>query len=98
MVHGYTYYDLCGGKIYRMNTDGSGAELIADTEFDFAYLYGTFGGAFSDGENTYIALMFSELRKDDFYGDGYDYNISPDTLIFDVSGNRFIRGGMPDGR
>ena len=42
--------------------------------------------------------MFSELRKDDFYGDGYDYNISPDTLIFDVSGNRFIRGGMPDGR
>ena len=98
MVHGDTYYDLCGGKIYRMNTDGSGAELIADTEFDFAYLYGTFGGAFSDGENTYIALMFSELRKDDFYGDGYDYNISPDTLIFDVSGNRFIRGGMPDGR
>lgn len=98
MVHGDTYYDLCGGKIYRMNTDGSGAELIADTEYDFAYLYGTFGGAFSDGENTYIALMFSELRKDDFYGDGYDYNISPDTLIFDVSGNRFIRGGMPDGR
>lgn len=98
MVHGDTYYDLCGGKIYRMNTDGSGAELIADTEYDFAYLYGTFGGAFSDGENTYIALMFSELRKDDFYGDGYDYNISPDTLIFDVSGNRFMRGGMPDGR
>lgn len=98
MVHGDTYYDLCGGKIYRMNTDGSGAELIADTEYDFAYLYGTFGGAFSDGENTYIALMFSELRKDDFYGDGDDYNISPDTLIFDVSGNRFIRGGMPDGR
>ena len=98
MVHGDTYYDLCGGKIYRMNTDGSGAELIADTEYDFAYLYGTFGGAFSDGENTYIALMFSELRKNDFYGDGYDYNISPDTLIFDVSGNRFIRGGMPDGR
>ena len=98
MVHGDTYYDLCGGKIYRMNTDGSGAELIADTEYDFAYLYGTFGGAFSDGENTYIALMFSELREDDFYGDGYDYNISPDTLIFDVSGNRFIRGGMPDGR
>ena len=98
MVHGDTYYDLCGGKIYRMNTDGSGAELIADTEYDFAYLYGTFGGAFSDGENTYIALMFSELRKDDFYGDGDDYNISPDTLIFDVSGNRFMRGGMPDGR
>ncbi len=98
MVHGDTYYDLCGGKIYRMNTDGGGAELIAGTEYDFAYLYGTFGGALCDGENTYIALMFSGLREDDFYGDGYDYNISPDTLIYDVSGNRFIRGRMPDGR
>ena len=68
-----------------MNTDGSGAELIADTEFDFAYLYGVFGGALYDGENTYIALMFSELREDDFYGDGYDYNISPDTLIYSTS-------------
>ena len=98
MVHGDTYYDLCGGKIYRMNTDGSGAELIADTEYDFAYLYGIFGGALDDGESSYIALMFSELRENDFYEDGYDYNISPDTLIFDVSGNRFIRGRMPDGR
>ena len=98
MIHGDAYYDLCGGKIYSMNADGSGVELIAGTEYDFAYLYGTFGGALYDGENTYIALMFSGLREDDFYADGYDYNISPDTLIYDVSGNRFIRGRMPDGR
>lgn len=98
MVHGDTYYDLCGGKIYRMNTDGSGAELIAGTEYDFAYLYGVFGGVLDDGEETYIALMFSGFIENDYYEEGYDYNVSPDTLIFDVSGNRFIRGGMPDGR
>lgn len=98
MVHGDTYYDLCGGKIYRMNTDGSGAELIADTEFDFAYLYGVFGGVLDDGEETYIALMFSGFIENDYYEEGYDYNVSPDTLIYEVSGGRTVKCVMPDRR
>lgn len=98
MVHGDTYYDLCGGKIYRMNTDGSGAELIADTEFDFAYLYGVFGGVLDDGEETYIALMFSGFIENDYYEEGYDYNVSPDTLIYEVSGSRTVKCVMPDRR
>lgn len=98
MVHGDTYYDLCGGKIYRMNTDGSGAELIADTEYDFAYLYGVFGGVLDDGEETYIALMFSGFIENDYYEEGYDYNVSPDTLIYEVSGGRTVKCVMPDRR
>ena len=98
MVHGDTYYDLCGGKIYRMNTDGSGAELIADTEYDFAYLYGVFGGVLDDGEETYIALMFSGFIENDYYKEGYDYNVSPDTLIYEVSGGRTVKCVMPDRR
>ena len=98
MVHGDTYYDLCGGKIYRMNTDGSGAELIADTEYDFAYLYGVFGGVLDDGEETYIALMFSGFSENDYYEEGYDYNVSPDTLIYEVSGGRTVKCEMPDRR
>lgn len=98
MVHGDTYYDLCGGKIYRMNTDGSGAELIADTEYDFAYLYGVFGGVLDDGEETYIALMFSGFIENDYYEEGYDYNVSPDTLIYEVSGSRTVKCVMPDRR
>lgn len=98
MVHGDTYYDLCGGKVYRMNTDGSGAELIADTEYDFAYLYGVFGGVLDDGEETYIALMFSGFIENDYYEEGYDYNVSPDTLIYEVSGGRTVKCVMPDRR
>lgn len=98
MVHGDTYYDLCGGKIYRMNTDGSGAELIAGTEYDFAYLYGVFGGVLDDGEETYIALMFSGFIENDYYEEGYDYNVSPDTLIYEVSGGRTVKCVMPDRR
>lgn len=98
MVHGDTYYDLCGGKIYRMNTDGSGAELIAETEYDFAYLYGVFGGVLDDGEETYIALMFSGFIENDYYEEGYDYNVSPDTLIYEVSGGRTVKCVMPDRR
>ena len=97
-VHGDTYYDLIGGKIYRMNIDGSDAELIADTDYDFAYLYGVFGGTLDAGEDTYIAMLFSELTKSDFYNDGYDYIVSPDTLIFEVSGKNFLKCEMPDGR
>lgn len=98
MVHGDTYYDLCGGKIYRMNTDGSGAELIAETEYDFAYLYGVFGGVLDDGEETYIALMISGFIENDYYEEGYDYNVSPDTLIYEVSGGRTVKCVMPDRR
>lgn len=97
-VHSDTYYDLCGGKIYVMNADGSGGALAADSDYDFAYLYGTFGGALCDGENTYIALMFSDYAENDYYNDGLDYTVSPDTLIFDVSGKDFLKCEMPDRR
>ena len=71
-----------GGKIYAVNTDGSGKRLICSLAYDFDLTNTkTFLGAVTDGGATYLCIAVRDFVPNDFYPSGYEYGLSPDTLI-----------------
>ncbi len=76
------YYDLYGGKIYRMNLDGSDAKLLCTLDgVDLSVtLFSPFLG-YHDGK---LALAFMDKVENDYYESGYDYNTSPDVILLDT--------------
>ena len=73
------YYDLYGGKIYRMNLDGSDAKLLCTLDcIDLSVaLFTPFLGYHAGN----LALAFMDKVENSSYESGYAYNTSPDVIL-----------------
>lgn len=85
--NGDTYYDIFAGKLYRMSLDGSNAELFCvldnvDLSVDTKLFLG-----YTNGK---LALAFMDEMQNVFYESGYDYTVSDDVIIVDVTDRSWI--------
>ena len=79
-----------GGKIYAVGTDGSENRLLCSLEYDLDMTdTKTFLGALTEDGVTYLCLAFRDYLPNDFYSSGYEYGLSPDTLIVNALNGEF---------
>ncbi len=75
-----------GGKIYAVGTDGSENRLLCSLEYDLDMTdTKTFLGALTEDGATYLCLAFRDYLPNNFYSSGYEYGLSPDTLIVNAA-------------
>ena len=69
-------------EICAMNADGSGKRLLVtlDCVLDL-YDTETFLGAVTEDGVTYLCLAYREPLENHWYESGFEYGLSPDTLI-----------------
>ncbi|MBR4742713.1 MAG: hypothetical protein IK082_00770 [Oscillospiraceae bacterium] len=71
-----------GGKIFAMKNDGSEKRRICSVEYDFDLVNTkTFLGTVTDGGVTYLCIAVRDFLTNNFYPSGYEYGLSPSTLI-----------------
>ena len=85
-VNDRTETDWLGGKICAMNADGSGKRLLVtlDCVLDL-YDTETFLGAVTEDGVTYLCLAYREPLENHWYESGFEYGLSPDTLIVNTA-------------
>ena len=77
-----TYYDIFGGKLYRMNHDGSNAVLFCTLEdVNFSVWADLFLG-YADGK---LAVTYMDAVENDWFESGYDYNIASEIIIVNTT-------------
>ncbi|MBO4229532.1 MAG: hypothetical protein J5938_04185 [Clostridia bacterium] len=86
-----------GGKLFAMKTDGREKRLICslDSDFDLTDTK-TFLGAVTNRGTTYVCIAVRDFLPNHFYSSGYEYGLSPNTLIVntETGETRFV--GPPE--
>jgi len=80
--NGTAYYDIFGGKLYRMNHDGSNSALICTLNSINISVWSDLFIGYADRK---LALSYMDVVQNDWFESGYEYNIAPEIIIVDIT-------------